>query len=175
MSRGRRLPRSFFLRPTLTVARSVLGQRLVRLEGGRRLSGRIIEAEAYIGVADLACHAHAGRTDRNRSMWEQAGHAYVYFTYGMHWCLNLVTERAGRPAAVLVRALLPVDGLTSMRRRRAGRTDLAGGPARLTQALGIDGRWDGHDLCRREARLFLESAPAPPKGTVRRGPARRPG
>lgn len=170
MSDARRLPRSFFHRPTLQVAGGLLGQRLVWLDRGRRLSGRIIEAEAYIGQADLGCHAHVGRTERNRSMWGQAGHAYIYFTYGMHWCLNVVTEREGRPAAVLVRALLPAEGLRTMRRRRGGRSDLTGGPARLCQALGIDGRLDGHDLCRIDSRLFLEATAPPPARSVRRGP-----
>jgi DNA-3-methyladenine glycosylase len=119
MARPRRLPRSFFGRSTLLVAHELLGQRLVRIDRGRRLSGWIIEAEAYIGQADLACHAHSGRTERNRVMWGEPGHAYVYFTYGMHWCLNVVTESTGRPAAVLLRALAPSEGLATMRRRRA--------------------------------------------------------
>jgi DNA-3-methyladenine glycosylase len=158
----RRLPRSFFERPTLAVARDVLGARLVRVErNGRRSSGLIIEAEAYIGPDDLGCHARAGHTARNASMWGPAGHAYVYFTYGMHWCLNIVTEADGYPAAVLLRALLPLDGLSQMRRRRGapGSKDLAGGPAKLCQALGIDRRFDGHDLCAPQATLFLEAGP----------------
>jgi DNA-3-methyladenine glycosylase len=156
----RRLTRSFFQRPTLAVARDVLGARLVRVErSGRRSSGLIIEAEAYIGPDDLGCHARAGHTARNASMWGPAGHAYVYFTYGMHWCLNLVTEADGFPAAVLLRALLPLEGNATMRRRRgpAGKMDLTGGPAKLCQALGIDRRFDGHDLCTPQAALFLES------------------
>jgi DNA-3-methyladenine glycosylase len=156
----RRLARSFYQRPTLAVVRDVLGARLVRVErGGLRSSGLIIEAEAYIGPDDLGCHARAGRTARNASMWGPAGHAYVYFTYGMHWCLNIVTESDGFPAAVLLRALLPTEGLSRMRRRRgaAGENDLTGGPARLCQALGIDRRFDSHDLCAPHATLFLES------------------
>jgi DNA-3-methyladenine glycosylase len=121
-SPGRRLPRSFYRRPTLTVARELLGKRLVHLDRGRRLSGWIVEAEAYIGQEDLACHAHAGRTERNHSMWGDPGHAYVYFTYGMHWCLNVVTEDAGRPAAVLLRALAPAEGIGTMRRRERALT-----------------------------------------------------
>jgi len=105
-----RLPRDFFGRSTLTVAREILGQRLVRLErDGRRLSGRIVEAEAYVGTEDRGCHARAGRTARNETMWGAAGHAYVYFTYGMHWMLNLVTEAEGFPAAVLIRGILPEE------------------------------------------------------------------
>ncbi len=156
------------------VARDLLGARLVRIErGGSRTSGLIVEAEAYIGSDDLGCHARAGRTARNASMWGPAGRAYVYFTYGMHWCLNVVTEAEGFPAAVLLRALLPVEGQVAMRRRRglAGDRDLTGGPARLCQALGIDRRFDGQDLCSPEAHLFLETGIAIP-GTRRvQGPA----
>ena len=153
-----RLPRSFFAGPTLDVARELLGRRLVRVDRGRRLSGWIVEAEAYIGQEDLACHAHVGRTRRNQVMWGPPGHAYVYFTYGMHWCLNLVTEQDGRPAAVLVRGLLPVEGLPAMRRRRGALPDnrLADGPAKLCQCLSVDGRLNGHDLCSPDARLFVE-------------------
>jgi len=189
MSDGRRLPRSFYRRPTLVVARELLGKRLVHVDRGRRLSGWIMEAEAYIGQEDLGCHARVGRTERNRSMWGEPGHAYVYFTYGMHWCLNVVTEVAGRPAAVLLRALAPAEGIATMRRRRAlrlrspsarsaqgsrlsARSDerLADGPAKLCQALGIDGRLDGHDLCRAGARLFIEDAQAVPRRAIVRGP-----
>ena len=168
-----RLTRSFFQRPTLTVARNLLGARLVRVErGGLRSSGLIIEAEAYIGSEDLGCHARAGRTTRNASMWGPPGHAYVYFTYGMHWCLNVVTEADGFPAAVLLRALLPAEGIGRMRRRRATprETDLMSGPARLCQALGIDRRFDGHDLCAPQAALFLESGPRIADEDVTAGP-----
>ena len=168
-----RLPRDFFGRSTLTVAREILGQRLVRLErDGRRLSGRIVEAEAYIGTEDLGCHARAGRTARNETMWGAAGHAYVYFTYGMHWMLNLVTEAEGFPAAVLIRGLLPEEGLRAIRRRRGSRPlgALADGPAKLCQALAIDRRLNGHDLCSPGARLFVEACPPVPASLVTRGP-----
>jgi DNA-3-methyladenine glycosylase len=154
-----RLPRAFFDRPTLEVARDLIGKRLVRLmDSGERLSGLILECEAYIGSDDLGCHARAGMTKRNASMWGPAGHAYVYFTYGMHWMLNVVTEREGYPAAVLLRALHPQEGLDSMRGRRPGRSlrQLTDGPAKLCQAMAIDRRLDGEDLCHPEARLFLE-------------------
>jgi DNA-3-methyladenine glycosylase len=191
MPRTSRLPRSFFHRPTLVVARELIGQRLVRLDGGRRLSGWIIEAEAYIGQEDRACHARAGLTRRNEVMWGIPGHAYVYFTYGMHWCLNLVTEPAGQPAAVLLRALAPAEGVATMRRRRAlrlraspGRAGaalrsgralsstegLTDGPAKLCQALAIDRRFNGHDLCAPSARLFIERAPPVPARAVLRSP-----
>ncbi len=169
----RRLPRAFFERPTLQVARQVLGQRLVRLEPeGGRLAGLIVEAEAYVGSEDLGCHARAGRTARNASMWGPPGHAYVYFTYGMHWMLNLVTEREGFPAAVLVRALLPTEGVEVMRRRRRGRPEreLTDGPAKICQALAIDRELDGHDLCNPDSRLFLEAGPGVPEQAVTTGP-----
>jgi len=169
---SRRLPRSFFARPTLTVARELLGQRLVLVRNGRRLAGTITETEAYIGEADLACHARAGRTARNAVMYGPPGCAYVYFTYGMHWCLNFVTEREGFPAAVLLRAITPVEGLAAMRRRRGpGReAHLADGPAKLTQALGIDRRLNGHDLCGPDARLFVERTARPRGARVRAAP-----
>jgi DNA-3-methyladenine glycosylase len=113
-----RLPRSFFTRSTLQVARQLLGSRLVRIEGGRRVAGLIIEAEAYRGEEDQGCHARAGRTPRTRIMFGPPGHAYVYFTYGMHWMLNFVTEEDGFPAAVLIRALLPTEGLSIIASRR---------------------------------------------------------
>ncbi len=168
---GVRLGRDFFGRPTLTVARELLGQRLVKLErGGERSSGLIVEAEAYIGPQDLACHAKSGRTLRNAVMWGRPGHAYVYFTYGMHWMLNLVTERDGFPAAVLIRALLPREGLDRIRRRRRNRPELADGPAKLCQALAIDGDWNGHDVAVPDARLFLEREPQAPEPDVCTGP-----
>ncbi len=158
----RRLARVFFGQETLKVARELLGQRLVRIGGGgRRLSGRVVETEAYVGSEDLGCHARNGRTARNESMWGPPGHAYVYFTYGMHWMLNIVTEQAGFPAAVLIRAIAAEEGLPTMRRRRHNIVDaqLTDGPAKLCQALGIDRSFDGADLCRRGAELFFERLP----------------
>lgn len=168
-----RLNRSFFNQPTLDVARELLGQRLVKIEpAGQRLSGWICETEAYIGTRDLGCHARAGRTARNASMWGPPGHAYVYFTYGMHWMLNLVTEEEGFPAAVLLRGLIPCEGIDLMRGRRKGRPDaqLTDGPAKLCQALGIDGTWDGVDLCRSQAPLFIERGVSIPPQSVTKGP-----
>jgi DNA-3-methyladenine glycosylase len=135
---------------------------------GSRTSGFIVETEAYIGTKDLGCHASAGRTERNAVMWGSAGHAYVYFTYGMHWMLNFVTEQAGFPAAVLLRAVLPHEGEQRMRRRRMAWRKrrsvsptldpkrLTDGPAKLAQAFKLDGDWNGHDLCNPESRLFIE-------------------
>ena len=155
-----RLQRSFFDRSTLTVARELLGQRLVRIDSsGDRLSGLIVETEAYVGTDDLGCHARVGRTPRNDSMWGPPGHAYIYFTYGMHWMLNFVTERAGYPAAILIRSLVPLEGLETIRQRRAGRPEnaLTNGPAKLCQALAIDCSMDGSDLCQSNSPLFVEA------------------
>jgi len=169
----KRLARNFFARPTLEVARDLLGQRLVRIQhDGTRVAGRILECEAYIGHHDLGCHAKVGRTARNASMWGPAGHAYVYFTYGMHWMLNFVTEAEGFPAAVLIRALEPEEGLPLIRRRRPGLPDLAltDGPAKLCRALGIDRRLDGCDLCDPQAVLFVEACPPVADAAVITGP-----
>ncbi len=162
------LSRAFFARPTLVVARALLGQRLVRLRDGQRLSGRIVETEAYIGEDDQACHARAGKTARTQVMYAPPGHAYVYFTYGMHWMLNLVTEAEGFPAAVLVRAIGPEEGEAVMRQlRRRPDAGLADGPAKLTQALEITGALNGSDVCAREAVLFVErTRPAPNDAVV---------
>jgi DNA-3-methyladenine glycosylase len=168
---ARRIPRSFFSQSTLSVARRLLGARLVKIEGGRRLSGIIIETEAYIGRDDLGCHAsRGGRTARNAVMFGPPGRAYVYFTYGMHWMLNLVTEAEDFPAAVLVRAMIPSEGREAMLRRRKGRTAIAGGPAMLCQALRLNGRWNGYDLCGKGARLYFERAFRIPEDHVTIGP-----
>jgi len=153
-----RLSRDFFARDTLTVARELLGQRLVRVLDGARLSGRIVEVEAYIGEDDRASHAHCGPTGRNAPMFGPPGYAYVYFIYGMHHCFNVVTERENYPAAVLIRALEPLQGIEAMRARRDGVPNLrlTSGPARLCQALGIDRLFDGADLCAPDALLFIE-------------------
>jgi DNA-3-methyladenine glycosylase len=163
------LPRAFFARETRQVARSLLGARLVRIDRGRRLTGIIVEAEAYIGEEDQGCHARHGRTARNAVMFAAPGHAYVYFTYGMHWMLNVVTEAEGYPAAVLLRAIWPEEGVALMQRRR-GRQPLADGPGKLCQALGIDGRLNGHDMCRPGAHLFCETGIDIAEADVVRGP-----
>jgi DNA-3-methyladenine glycosylase len=142
------LPRSFYARPTLEVLEDLIGKVLVHDLRGRRTSGIIVEAEAYIGEDDPACHAAPGLTKRNAPLYGEPGHAYVYLNYGMHYLVNAVTETAGSPAAVLIRALAPCDGESLMRRRRArlgARTaasfktvELCRGPGNLTAALGID-------------------------------------
>jgi DNA-3-methyladenine glycosylase len=167
-----RLPRSFFEQPTVAVAQALLGQRLVHVRNGRRLAGLIVETEAYVGETDLACHARVGRTARTEVMYSGPGHAYVYFTYGMHWLLNCVTEPPGFPAAVLLRAIVPTEGVGAMRRRRGPvpMARLTDGPAKLTQALGIDGRLNGHDLCGRDACVFIERARRPRGAQMVAGP-----
>lgn len=149
----RRLPVAFYDRPTLEVLEDLIGKVLVHDVRGRRTAGLIVEAEAYIGEDDPACHAAPGLTRRNAPLYGPPGRAYVYLNYGLHYLVNAVTEREGRPAAVLVRALEPVEGVALMRRRRGAvrqRTgaamrvledvDLCRGPGNLTVALGIDAR-----------------------------------
>ncbi|OGP88865.1 MAG: hypothetical protein A2031_09130 [Deltaproteobacteria bacterium RBG_19FT_COMBO_43_11] len=141
------LDRKFYERDTRQVARALLGKKLVRKIGRVELAGIIVETEAYCGQDDSACHAHRGKTPRNAVMFGKPGHAYVYFTYGMHYMLNLVTQEEGNPCAVLVRAIWPLTGEKEMefRRKRRG-TQLANGPAKLCQALGIDKSLNGWDL-----------------------------
>jgi DNA-3-methyladenine glycosylase len=162
------LGREFYARDVLTVARELLGQRLVRVLGGERLSGRIVEVEAYDGLDDQASHARSGRTERNASMYGPPGHAYVYFIYGMHYCLNAVAEPEGQPAAVLIRALEPLEGMTTMLERRGGRTrvTLTSGPARLCQALAIDRRFDHADLCTAQSLLTIETDEVVPNSSL---------
>jgi len=162
------LPRSFYNRPTLTVARELIGARLVRILDGVRLSGIITETEAYIGETDLGCHAKAGRTKRTEVMYGRPGHAYVYFNYGNHWMLNAVTERADFPAAVLIRGFVPDEGVEVIRARRNGRgTD---GPGKLTQALGIDGHLNRIDLTKRDSGLWIEPGESIPDSRVTQTP-----
>lgn len=134
---GVRLPREFYARGTLTVARELIGMHLVRLYRGRRLVGRIVETEAYQGPRDLAAHSSRGRTARTEVMFGPPGHAYVYFVYGFWNCLNIVTGRVGRPHAVLLRALEPVTDIG----------ESTWGPGLLCRALHIDRALNGVDLC----------------------------
>ena len=152
-----KLPRSFYDRPTLDVARDLLGKVLVHDRRGVRTSGAIVEVEAYIGESDPACHAAPGPTRRNAPMYGEPGHAYVYLNYGIHWMMNIVTEPKGSPAAVLIRALSPIDGLEIMRRRRGVVTsdhDLCRGPGNLTKAMRITLAENSADLL--GPRLYLE-------------------
>ncbi|MGA2491221.1 MAG: DNA-3-methyladenine glycosylase, partial [Anaerolineales bacterium] len=158
------LPHEFYNRPTVTVARELLGMRLVRDLDSLQLAGIIIETEAYIGEEDLGCHAKSGKTRRNAVMYGPPGFAYVYFTYGMHWMLNAVTEREGFPAAVLIRAIQPVEGVEIIYARRQGRDTF--GPAKLTQALGVDEALNGADLCSPISGLWIETGVAVAEGDI---------
>lgn len=166
------LPPSFYDRPVLQVARELLGARLVRRLDGTRLSGIIIETEAYRGEDDLACHARAGRTPRTAVMYGPPGRAYVYFTYGMHWLLNCVSEAEDYPAAVLIRAIVPLEGREIIAARRQGRPERewCSGPARLCAALAVDGRLNGADLCDPAGELWIEPGEPLPDAVVRTGP-----
>lgn len=171
-----RLDRGFFAVDAATLARSLLGTRLVRvLPSGERLSGLIVETEAYLGTRDAASHAHRGkRTPRNESMYGPPGTAYVYFTYGMHYCLNVVCREQGVPEAVLLRAIEPDEGQVRMSLHRGIHTDappkhIASGPGRLARALAVDRGLDGADLIMGDA-LFIEAARADRHRRVRRTP-----
>jgi DNA-3-methyladenine glycosylase len=147
IAESRILPRTFYARATVEVARDLLGKILVH--GG--VAGRIIETEAYLGLDDRAAHASRGLTPRTRVLFGPPGHAYVYFVYGMHECLNLVTEADGTPGCVLIRAIEPLAGIGRMRQRRpAARRveDLTSGPGKLAAALGITRSLYGADLTR---------------------------
>jgi len=147
----------FYARPTLQVARELLGMHLVRFLDGIRLSGIITETEAYIGESDLGCHARVGRTKRTSVMFGPPGHAYVYFTYGMHWMLNAVTEPEGFPAAVLLRAIQPLEGKEIISANRQGRD--THGPAKLTRALAIQQDFNNCNLCTPSSSLWIEQGP----------------
>lgn len=166
------LPRSFFNRNTVQVARDLLGKRLVKIEKGIRISGLIGEAEAYRGEEDQGCHAKAGKTPRTEVMYGPPGHAYVYFTYGNHWMLNTVCEAEGFPAAVLIRAIWPVEGVEVIAGRRGSqpRKHWTDGPGKICQALAIDGSFKGADLCAPEAVLFIEDGEPVPDQAVTSGP-----
>jgi DNA-3-methyladenine glycosylase len=162
----RPFPRDLLAGDSLAAARSVLGARLVRepdRAGEPRRVGRIVELEAYIGPEDRASHARMGPTARNRVMFGPPGRAYVYLVYGMHHCLNIVTEADGRPAALLVRAVEPLEGLDAMRAARGprGASDhrLAAGPGLVGSAFAIDRSFTGMDLCDPASRLHLAAAP----------------
>lgn len=143
------LPQAFYTRDARSVAVDLLGMELHRIINGRHLAVRIVETEAYLGIEDRAAHTFGGRrTPRNASMWGPGGRAYLYFTYGMHHCLNVVTETPERPSAVLIRAGEPIIGIDTMMQLRnvADPRQVASGPAKLCQALDLTCRLDGHNL-----------------------------
>ena len=162
------LPPNFYNRPTLIVARELLGARLVRILDDVKLVGIITETEAYFGFDDLASHAKAGRTIRTAPMFGPPGHAYIYFTYGNHWMLNAVTEQEGFPAAVLIRAIQPIEGIEVMLERRSGRDTL--GPGKLTQALGITKSENNVNLTKANSSLWIEAGQVIPDKSVTIGP-----
>jgi len=165
----RRLRRAFYDRPTLEVARELLGKVLVHRTDAGLTSGRIVEVEAYIGEADPACHAAPGRTARNRPLYGPPGFSYVYLNYGIHYLMNVVTQAEDDPAAVLLRALEPLDGIELMQHRRAriagappvAVPDLCRGPGNLTRALGITLAENWIDL--EGDRLYIEDRGSRPR------------
>jgi DNA-3-methyladenine glycosylase len=158
----KRLNAKFFLRPTLQVAQDLLGKYLMRKSGRHLLVGEINEVEAYIGQDDPACHAAVGKTRRNEVMFRKGGHSYVYFTYGMYHCLNIVTEKEHFPAAVLIRSIKPVKGYQQMLANRRAKnatvkldkTNVANGPGKLCVALDIDLNQNGLDIMKSD-QLYL--------------------
>lgn len=154
------LPRTFYARPTLDVARDLIGKTLYRRTSEGVTAGIIVETEAYVAAIDPSAHGHRGKTARNAIMFGPPGHAYVYFTYGMHYCLNVVTEEEHVAAAVLLRALEPTEGISLMRARRGERIadrDLARGPGRLCAAMALTLADNGLDLC--GDTLWIEDTP----------------
>ena len=166
------LPRKFYDRPALSVARDLLGAKLIRIEDGQRVGGIIIETEAYGGEQDLGCHCRSGRTDRTKAMYGPPGHAYIYFTYGMHWMLNFVVEAEGNPAAILIRAIHPTEGLSliAKRRRKQPQKHWTDGPGKICQALNIDNGLYGVDICIPDNSLFVEKGSKIQNSNVTIGP-----
>jgi DNA-3-methyladenine glycosylase len=147
----KRLRRAFFQRKTINVARELLGKYLVVWNESRRqtLVGKIVETEAYCGQKDKACHASWRKRQSCEVLWGEAGHLYVYLTYGMHWLVNIVTEKRNYPAAVLIRAIEPIGGVSFMAENRGAvpnKVSIGNGPGKLTKALGISGSLNGEDL-----------------------------
>ena len=164
------LKHRFYAGETLRVGGALLGKKLVRKCSGHILSGLICETEAYLGSMDSASHAFKGKTPRNTVMFGRAGRAYVYFVYGMHYLLNMVTGEEENPCAVLIRAIVPLDGIKYMQRYR-GRSgkDLTNGPAKLCQAMAIDKTLNGWDLTVGK-KLWVEDRPAIPERYIKKGP-----
>lgn len=166
------LDQSFYDREVTDVARDLIGRRLVRKSNGTTLAGIIIEAEAYRGEEDLACHAHVGKTKRNAVMYGPPGFAYIYFTYGMHWMLNCVCGPENFPAAVLLRSILPTDGLQTIAYRRHQRSpkEWCNGPAKITQALDLDSRMNNTPLFHQNGPLRIEEGIHIPQEMIQTSP-----
>lgn len=155
---------------SLKAARQLLGSFLVRKIKGKKIIGKIVETEAYCGFKDKASHAFRGMTPRNKAMFGPAGYWYVYFVYGNHYCLNLVTGKEGYPAAILIRALEPVEGIDLMKqnRRKDKLKDLCSGPGKLCQALQINKELNGTKSFGRNCRLWIEEGKTPPAVKAKR-------
>jgi len=166
------LGQSFFLGEVTDVSRDLIGRRLVRRSNNLTLAGIIIETEAYRGEEDLACHAHAGKTKRNAVMYGPPGFSYIYFTYGMHWMLNCVCGPEGFPAAVLLRSILPTDGLQFIASRRHQRSpkEWCNGPAKITQALDLDSRMNNAPLFHQTGSLRIEEGIQIPQEMIKTSP-----
>lgn len=149
------LTREFYSRAPEIVAKELIGKLLVRKLGNRRLEGEIVETEAYGGFEDPASHAYRGETKRNSVMFGEAGHAYVYFTYGFHHCLNFVTGTIGDPSAVLIRAVRPSRGITQMLKKRNVKStnEISNGPGKLCQAFSINRSQNYIDVTKRGAEI----------------------
>ncbi|MEJ5263119.1 MAG: DNA-3-methyladenine glycosylase [Ignavibacterium sp.] len=154
LSTLKKLPKNFYKRPVLTVAKELLGKIIVKHEGKKILAGKIVEVEAYDGNLDEASHSFKGKTKRNEVMFREGGYFYVYFTYGVHHCCNVVTGEEGHGAAVLIRALEPIEGIQTMALRRFGKRkiderqfiNLTNGPGKICQAFAFDRTYSGLDL-----------------------------
>ncbi len=171
--RSKKLNNSFYLRPTLTVAKDLLGKYFVRNIRRKKLIGKIVEVEAYLGENDPASHAFNGRTRRNDVMFWRGGHLYVYFTYGMHFCANIVSEEEGKGRAVLLRAVEPIEGIEIMKRYRkmklkkgqsAAEVNVTNGPAKLCEAFNIKREQNGTDLLGQE--IYITKGESIPKSKI---------
>ncbi|MEJ5165600.1 MAG: DNA-3-methyladenine glycosylase [Thermoanaerobaculia bacterium] len=154
LKRKNLLPQEFYKNKTILIAKQLLGAYLVRTLDNKRLVGKIVETEAYLGFKDPACHSYKGKTERCKVMFWEGGHFYVYFIYGFYHCLNVVTEKEGVPEAVLIRALEPVEGVEIMRKLRKGKKNLTSGPGVLCEAFKIDRSFNGHPVWEKPLQIF---------------------
>ncbi len=164
---SKKLNRDFYLRPTLEVAQDLIGKQFVYNNSNQIISARIVEVEAYIGEDDPACHAAVGKTDRNEIMYGVGGFSYIYFIYGMYYCLNIVTEREGYPAAILIRGAEPTEGLEIIRQNypSAKNNRYADGPGKLCKAFGLTREQNGLDLTK--GKLYLKNCDINKKKVIR--------